>query len=165
MRMFLGVIGAAAAAAGLLLVAPVPSLAGDYRYDGYGHDGGWAGYRQEDGNSSYDAYNSYDGYARYSHGRRGYWERPYDHRYRSCRPTRYRSCYRGYRYDGYDGSGGGSWYYPGYGYGDTPSPAFPADGYRGHGGSRADWCAWRYRSYNPRTGYYVGYDGYRHYCG
>ncbi|ESR24549.1 BA14K family protein [Lutibaculum baratangense] len=33
--------------------------------------------------------------------------------------------------------------------------------------SRADWdayCYSKYRSYDARTGTYLGYDGYRHYC-
>ena len=53
--------------------------------------------------------------------------------------------YRGYRRsDGYDR------YDRGYGYGLT---------------ERQAWCASRYRSYNPETGYYLGYDGRYHYCG
>lgn len=27
-----------------------------------------------------------------------------------------------------------------------------------------DYCASRYRSFDPRSGTYLGYDGYRHYC-
>ena len=27
-----------------------------------------------------------------------------------------------------------------------------------------DYCASRYRSFNPNTGYFVGYDGYPHFC-
>jgi hypothetical protein len=27
-----------------------------------------------------------------------------------------------------------------------------------------DYCAARYRSFNPNTGYFVGYDGYPHFC-
>ena len=197
MRVLIGVFGLAATAVGLLLIAPAPSLAGDYGYDrggydrgGYGrddradgydrdygrgdqryYDGSWTENRRDDGNVSYNAYNSYDGYAR----GRGYWDRPNDYRY-SCR-SRYNGCYRGYRYDGYgagygygvDYRGAQTYYYPGYGYGsaDTPSPAFPVGGY-GAGArdpQRSQWCAWRYRSYDWRTGYYVGYDGYRHYCG
>ncbi|MBD1546005.1 BA14K family protein [Labrenzia aggregata] len=30
--------------------------------------------------------------------------------------------------------------------------------------SHVRWCLNRYRSYNPRTDQYLGYDGYYHYC-
>lgn len=30
---------------------------------------------------------------------------------------------------------------------------------------RIDWCVWRFRSYDPRTGYYLGYSGRYHFCG
>jgi hypothetical protein len=56
----------------------------------------------------------------------------------------------GYRY--YDDSYG---YRGGYRYYD--------DGYYG-GGGHVQWCLNRYRSYNPRTNTYMGYDGYRHRC-
>jgi hypothetical protein len=57
-----------------------------------------------------------------------------------------------------------------YSYGGPP-PYYP-QGYYGpvygprYGGSR-DWIAYcfsRYRSFDPRTGTYMGYDGRRHYC-
>ena len=32
----------------------------------------------------------------------------------------------------------------------------------GYGG--ADYCVRRFRSYDPRSGTYLGYDGYRHPC-
>jgi hypothetical protein len=169
MRMFVGMVSLGAVAVGLALVAPVPSFAGDY---GYGH---YDSYRTEWGNTPYNAYNSYDGYARRD---LGYWERPSDRNYRCSYRYGRRTCYGsyngyysyggGYGYGGYP-SGGQTYYYPGYGY-DTPSPAFPAGpayggGYAGRDPQRSQWCAWRYRSYDWRTGYYRGYDGYLHYCG
>lgn len=43
--------------------------------------------------------------------------------------------------------------------------------YRDYGGSLEPWspewyeyCDARYRSFNPRTGTYTGYDGYEHFC-
>lgn len=38
--------------------------------------------------------------------------------------------------------------------------AAPTYNYRGH----VRWCLNRYRSYNPRTDQYLGYDGYYHRC-
>jgi len=101
---------------------------------------------------------------------RGYWERPSDRR-------RYKPRYRRYRYD--DGVS----YYPGYGYYpdrgrydrydrhdryDRYGRYDRYDGYDRGGGrdrDRSEWCARRYRSYDWRTGTYVGYDGVRRYCG
>ncbi|MBZ0217164.1 MAG: BA14K family protein [Fimbriimonadaceae bacterium] len=36
--------------------------------------------------------------------------------------------------------------------------------YRGGGSAHVRWCLNRYRSYNPRTDQFLGYDGYYHYC-
>ena len=45
-------------------------------------------------------------------------------------------------------------YYNSYGY-----------GYRsGYGNSHVDYCMRRYRSYDPSTNTFMGYDGYRHEC-
>ena len=45
-----------------------------------------------------------------------------------------------------------------------PRPAY----YRGRPapwtGAWYDYCSARYRSFNPRTGYFMGYDGRRHFC-
>ncbi len=68
---------------------------------------------------------------------------------------------------GYGYYGGGPGYYaPGYygqgydeGY-DGPVVAGPQAG----GGDDVAYCMQTYRSYNPRTGTYLGYDGYRHAC-
>lgn len=50
-------------------------------------------------------------------------------------------------------------YGPGYGYGYAVAPAPVAPG----GGSVA-YCESRFRSYNPATGMYLGYDGEYHAC-
>jgi len=49
----------------------------------------------------------------------------------------------------------GAPYYP-YGPGYYPAP--------GYGGDAASYCASRYRSYDPATGTFLGYDGARHPC-
>lgn len=43
---------------------------------------------------------------------------------------------------------------------------YPPRRYYGRGGghSHVRWCRNRYRSYNPRTDQFLGYDGYYHYC-
>jgi BA14K-like protein len=53
----------------------------------------------------------------------------------------------GYGLGGYGG---------GYGYNDGY--------YGGGGGGHVEWCLNRYRSYNPRTNLFKGYDGYYHQC-
>ena len=37
-------------------------------------------------------------------------------------------------------------------------------GYYGGGNAHVQWCLNRYRSYDPRSDTYMGYDGYRHRC-
>ena len=60
--------------------------------------------------------------------------------------------------------GGGPYYDPYYGddyyYNDSPSVAVVPD----TGGDPAAYCAQRYRSYDPASGTYLGYDGLRHPC-
>jgi hypothetical protein len=51
-------------------------------------------------------------------------------------------------------------YYPGPYAAAPPAPAAPA--YSSGGGE--DYCAQRFRSYDPSTGTYLGYDGQRHPC-
>jgi len=51
----------------------------------------------------------------------------------------------------------GAPYYPPAAYGPG---YYPAPGY----GDRAGYCASRYRSYDPATGTFLGYDGVRHPC-
>ncbi|SDR54093.1 BA14K-like protein [Rhizobiales bacterium GAS113] len=64
----------------------------------------------------------------------------------------------GQAYPGYD--------YRGYGYQDAPDPGYayaqPAPAYAG-GGSVA-YCESQFRSYNPVTGTYLGFDGLEHPC-
>jgi hypothetical protein len=62
----------------------------------------------------------------------------------------------------------------GYGYGYAPAPVYaappvygapPAPGYvAGPAGDAVAYCSQRYRSYNPATGTFLGYDGLRHPC-
>jgi|SRR5579862_1299196 len=46
-------------------------------------------------------------------------------------------------------------YYPGYAYAPPPVVA---------GGNDVGWCQAHFRSYNPATGTYMGYDGLQHPC-
>jgi hypothetical protein len=68
--------------------------------------------------------------------------------------------YNGYYNGGYNVSGynnGGYYdYYPGNVYAPPPSVAA--------GGNDAGWCQAHYRSYNPTTGTFTGYDGAQHPC-
>jgi hypothetical protein len=57
--------------------------------------------------------------------------------------------YGGYPYYGYDDTA----YYP-YGYGVSYAAA----------GNGSAYCAQRFRSYDPASGTYLGYDGLRHPC-
>jgi hypothetical protein len=72
-----------------------------------------------------------------------------------------------YRRPGFRHYHGGWWYRsPWWGLGITvplvpPLVAAPLPAY---GGSHVAWCEARYRSYNPATDQYLGYDGYYHYC-
>jgi hypothetical protein len=53
------------------------------------------------------------------------------------------------------------YYYPTPGYYYGPPPGYYGPGYT------PDWmayCAGRYRSFDPASGTYLGYDGMRHYC-
>lgn len=56
-------------------------------------------------------------------------------------------------------------YYPGYAYGPAPTvvPLAPAP-FVGQGGGDVAYCEARFRSYNPATGMYLGYDGLHHPC-
>jgi hypothetical protein len=71
-------------------------------------------------------------------------------------------------YPYYNGYGPG--YYGGYDPGPY-YPAYPAPAYYGSpvyagppGGDAVGYCMQRFHSYDPRTGTYLGYDGYRHPC-
>lgn len=58
------------------------------------------------------------------------------------------------------GLGYGMGYGGGYGYND----GYYGSRYYSGGGDHVQWCLNRYRSYNPRTDTYMGFDGYRHRC-
>lgn len=58
---------------------------------------------------------------------------------------------RPYGYYGYDGYGPGYAYAPAYGQGYA-------------GGDEILYCQQRFRSYDPNSGTYLGFDGYRHPC-
>jgi hypothetical protein len=64
--------------------------------------------------------------------------------------------YAGYGY-GYPAYGYG---YPGYGYGYRPYRR----AYYGGGSAHVRWCMNRYRTYDPRSNTFIGYDGDRHRC-
>lgn len=77
----------------------------------------------------------------------------------------YYNSYGGYPYGGYPYGGYG---YGGYGY-DTyyaqPPAVVVAPGpVVAQGGGDVAWCQSRYRSYNPSTGTFLGYDGQNHPC-
>ena len=73
----------------------------------------------------------------------------------------------GYYGNGYYGGGyyGGGYYArPSY-YAPAPLYAAPPRAYEpGYGDDTAAYCFSRFRSYDPRSGTYLGYDGYRHPC-
>lgn len=60
------------------------------------------------------------------------------------------------------------YYYDGpYGGPYAPAPVYgpgPGYGYYGGGGDAVAYCMSRFKSYDPRSGTYLGYDGYRHPC-
>jgi hypothetical protein len=94
--------------------------------------------------------------------------------------------YGGYGYGGYRGYGGyggyrgyGGYPYRGYGRGYYGRPYYANPGYRGYygrpyyrapryyarnSGSHVQRCLDRYRSYDPASNTFMGYDGLRHYC-
>ena len=97
-----------------------------------------------------------DQYSYRRHGYNHYRGRYYGNRYP----------YRRYPYYGYG-------YGDGYGYGSSwigfgvPFFGFGYDdyGYDNYGGGgHVRWCLNRYRSYDPRSDTYLGYDGHRHFC-
>jgi len=58
-------------------------------------------------------------------------------------------------------------YYPAYGYPPPPPPGYyggPAYGAAAPAGGGANYCAQRYKSYDPGTGTFLGFDGQRHPC-
>jgi hypothetical protein len=55
-------------------------------------------------------------------------------------------------------------HYPYYGYYYEPYPFYPYHVYRGYPGDAVAYCMRRFRSYDPYSGTYLGYDGFRHPC-
>lgn len=47
---------------------------------------------------------------------------------------------------------------------DAPPPPPPAHSPRPWTGEWYRYCSSKYRSFNPHTGYYHGYDGHQHFC-
>ena len=85
----------------------------------------------------------------------------------------YRGGYRGYRgYGFYGGLGTGlivggalaSPYYYGNPYGYAPYGGYPYTAAPYAGGDAVAYCSQRFRSYDPGSGTYLGYDGLRHPC-
>jgi hypothetical protein len=60
---------------------------------------------------------------------------------------------------GYYGYGPGYAYAPGYAYGPSYDQSYGAAG-----GSEVGYCMQRFRSYDPDSGTYLGFDGLRHSC-
>jgi len=129
-------------------------------YDDYAYAGSSYGYAPSYGYSAYGSgpsgYNSYNyNYApssySYSYGPSGYNSYAYSPGYRSRYYTDYGTT-PGYNYSP---SGYNSRYY-------APSGATTSTSYAA--GDSADYCKQRYRSYDPASGTYLGYDGQRHPC-
>jgi hypothetical protein len=120
--------------------------AGDWRR-GYGRD--WRG-----GGRGALAYG--DGRYGYGDGRYGYGDGRYGERYR----------YRRYGYDHYhDGYGYSSPWWLGAGAAAAIiGSAIVHPAYGAYGGGHVEWCSQRYRSYDPGSDSYLGYDGLRHRC-
>ena len=144
-------------------------------YSRYGHD--YNGQQDRPGDFRCDAY----------------WDRGRDDcnaRWRDQRPFRsYGSYGSGHRYSRYERDGGGYVYQPYnqgtqyYGAYGRPDQVYPGSGYGGQvgayygggyygGGSaygrdpgRQSYCASRYRSYDPNSGYYRAYSGRLVFCG
>jgi hypothetical protein len=54
--------------------------------------------------------------------------------------------------------------YPAYGYPPPAAPYYGGPAYGAAPGGDPGYCAQRYRSYDPATGTFLGYDGQRHPC-
>lgn len=99
--------------------------------------------------------------------RRGY-NNYYGGKRHSYRRYKYNNYHNGWRhrrhYNNYLPYYGGLAFGLGYGLGYGGGYGYYGDGYYGGGGGHVQWCLNRYRSYNPRTNTFMGYDGYRHRC-
>ncbi|MBX7249079.1 MAG: BA14K family protein [Caulobacteraceae bacterium] len=135
-------ITAAAIAAAFVAVPTAPAAAQECEGMGCAHQN----YERTRHSPGYGS--RYDGYWDRAGERRGHWSRHHHH---------------------HDDRGPAVHYYPGYGYYSSRG-AYYDDRY-GHGDryergpERDAWCARRYRTYDPRSGTYAGYDGRRHHCG
>ena len=171
---------ALAVAAVLLTASAAPALAQNWSYPD-----------QARSHSSYGRYgNDYNGQQDRPGDYRcdAYWDRARDDcdaRWRDQRPFRSYSSYgSSHRYSRYERDGGGYVYQPYnqgtqyYGAYGRPDQVYPGSGYGGqvqgyYGGGysngrdpgRQSYCASRYRSYDPHSGYYRAYSGRLIFCG
>ena len=125
-----------------------PSYA-NYGYSSYYGTPGYSNY-------GYSGYYGAPGYTNYGYS--GYYGTPADTNYGY---SGYYGTpgYTNYGYSGYYGTPG----YTNYGYsGYYATPGY--SGYASFGGRDDAYCASRYRSYDPASGTYLGYDGVRHSC-
>jgi hypothetical protein len=68
-----------------------------------------------------------------------------------------------HRRHGFQHFHGGYWYSTPWWIGPSISLGLSVPSY-GYGGGHVEWCLNRYRSYDPGSDTYMGYDGYRHRC-
>ncbi|WP_373504128.1 BA14K family protein [Aestuariivirga sp.] len=100
----------------------------------------------------------YRNYGYRNYGYRNYGYRNYGYRNYGRYNWRNHGPRYAYRYPGYNYFYGGFWYaspWWNYGY---------ANDYYDGGDAHVAWCLNRYRSYDPRTDTFMGYDGRRRYC-
>lgn len=126
---------------------------GDYRCDAYwdrGRDDCDARWRDQRPVRSYSSYGSGRGYSSYSRERDGggYVYQPYN------QGTQYYGAY-----------GRPDQVYPGSGYGGQVQNYHGASSAQVRDGGRQSYCATRYRSYDPVSGYYRAYSGRLVFCG
>jgi hypothetical protein len=128
---------------------------GDYRCDAYWDRG------RDDCDASWRDQRPFHGQERHGHGHRRYTSSPRGGSYV------YQPYNQGTQY--YGAYGRPDQVYPGAGYGGHPSDAYRArwseQDQAGRDVNRSAWCAARYRSYDPISGYYRGYSGRLIYCG
>lgn len=127
---------------------------GDYRCDAYWDrarddcDARWRDQRPVRSYSSYGSSHRYRSYGR-DHDGGGYVYQPYN------QGTQYYGAY-----------GRPDQVYPGSGYGGQVGVGYGGGGYsNGRDGNRSAYCASRYRSYDPHSGYYRAYSGRLVFCG
>ncbi len=105
----------------------------------------------------YHSGKKYHSKKKYHSGKKHYDRKKYGH-------WRYDSHRHGHRYlqrrSGYGYYYGGYWYRRPWWTLTVPVPVVPYSG----GSAHVRWCLNHYRSYNPRTDMFLGYDGYHHRC-